>query len=421
MTPFISPYSITDLLPLSKVWRLFATLLVIGTLSACSSAPSNLGKEAAISNTAADELQLTEQIPNTLKPFLEQISKDHSIPLADLNLAFEDAKSIPTIRKLVLPPAPGFQKNWKVYRSRFVEPKRLAAGQQFWKKHQTFIKEVSQQTGVPAEIIVAIIGIETIYGKQMGTFPTKDTLITLGFQYPNTPNRASREILFKNQLEDLILLCWRENPAAKPFKSCLNQTGSYAGAIGLPQFMPSSIRQFGVDGDKDGKIDLRNSPEDAIASVGNFLKMHGWVKDEPIYLKITSNPEAQNIAKQLADGEPKAKLQLGQLIQDKLLEASSLPESTPSLVVDLPSPTSDGGTEVQYVIGLRNFVAICDYNRSFFYAQSVAEFADVLRGYSLAEGLPAKNWSKKAKKPSKKASIKKSKKINQKNLATNKV
>lgn len=391
-------------------WRNLLALVIISLLSACSSLPTDSSKQVSISSTPTEELQITEQKPDALKPFLEKISKDHLIPLSELNLAFEDAKSIPSIRKLVLPPPPGFQKNWKVYRSRFVEPKRLAAGQQFWKKHQTFIKETSEKTGVPEEIIVAIIGVETIYGKQMGSFSTKDTLMTLGFQYPNTPNKTSREILFKNQLEDLILLCWHENPTPKVFKSCLNQTGSYAGAIGLPQFMPGSIRRFGVDGDKDGKIDLRNSPEDAIASVGNFLKMHGWIKDEPIYLKINANDETLSIAKQLADGEPKAKLQLSQLIKEKLIEPNALPETTPSLVVDLPSPAKNGDTEIQYVIGLRNFIAICDYNRSFFYAQSVAEFADALRGSPLAEDLITKKVIKKTKKPSKKASTKKSKK-----------
>ncbi len=388
-------------------------MLVASLLSACSSLPTNISKDASISNSSIEELQITEQKPDALKPFLEKISKDHGIPLGELNLAFEDAKNIPSIRKLVLPPPPGFQKNWKVYRSRFVEPKRLAAGQQFWKKHQAFIQEISEKTGVPQEIIVAIIGVETIYGKQMGSFSTKDTLITLGFQYPNTPNKVSRETLFKNQLEDLILLCWHENPAAKVFKSCLNQTGSYAGAIGLPQFMPGSIRRFGVDGNKDGKIDLRHSPEDAIASVGNFLKMHGWIKDEPIYLKAQTNDETRSTLQSLADGEPKAKLQLTQLIKEKIIEPNSLSETTPSLVVDLPSPASNGGVEVQYVIGLRNFIAICDYNRSFFYAQSVAEFADALRGAPLAEDIIAKKSGKKTKKPSKKASTKKLKKNNQ--------
>jgi len=408
----------TFLSPLNKplnpsIRRRFCALTAASLLSACSSLPNNPTPTPSISNTSVEDLQTTEQKPDALKPFLEKIAQDHAIAATELHLAFEDAKTIPLIRKLVLPPPVGFQKNWKVYRSRFVEPKRLAAGQQFWKKHHAFINEVAQQTGVPPEIIVAIIGVETIYGKQMGSFSTKDTLITLGFQYPNTPNKASRETLFRNQLEDLILLCWHENSAAKAFKACLNQTGSYAGAIGLPQFMPGSIRRFGIDGDKDGKIDLRNSPEDAIASVGNFLKMHGWIKGEPVYLKINANDDTLNIAKQLADGEPKAKLQLGQLIKEKLVDAHTLPESTPALVVDLPSPGNNGEALVQYVIGLRNFVAICDYNRSFFYAQSVAEFADALRGTPFEEDLIAKKPSKKPKKPSSKASIKKSKKTRQ--------
>jgi membrane-bound lytic murein transglycosylase B len=239
----------------------------------------------------------------------------------------------------------------------------------------------------------------------MGGFSVRDTLSTLGFDYPNTPNKLARETLFKNQLEDLILLCWSENRQAKPFKTCLNQTGSYAGAIGLPQFMPGSIRRFAVDGNKDGKIDLRNSPEDAIASVANFLKVHGWVHDEPIYLEIENNQTAQDNAARLADGEPKAKIQLGDLVNQGLLKQNSLPANTPSLIVDLPSPGNNGGTDVRYVIGLRNFLAICDYNRSFFYAQSVAEFAEALDDVRPA-GDVAKKATKKAKnakKPAKKS------------------
>lgn len=339
--------------------------------------------------------------PDSLQAFLEMVSKNHQIPMSDLKRAFEDTKAIPSIKKLVMPPPPGFQKNWKVYRSRFVEPRRLAAGQKFWSTHRSFIEKTEKETGVPAEIIVAIIGVETIYGRHMGGFSVRDSLSTLGFDYPNTPNKTARETLFKNQLEDLILLCWAENRQAKPFKACLNQTGSYAGAIGLPQFMPGSIRRFAVDGNKDGKIDLRNSPEDAIASVANFLKVHGWVHDEPIYLEIESTQTAQDNATRLADGEPKAKLQLGDLINQGLMKQSSLPANTPSLIVDLPSPANNGGTDVRYVIGLRNFLAICDYNRSFFYAQSVAEFAE-----ALDDPKPANDVAKKTKKKPNKAAKK---------------
>ncbi len=388
--------------------------IAMAILSACSTLPSKQSEQKSDSNqvTNNDNFSELEKKPDSLAPFLEKVSQDHGIPLKDLQLAFDDAKTIPSIKKLVMPPPVGFQKNWKVYRSRFVEPKRLAAGQQFWKKHRSFIEATANKTGVPAEVIVSIIGVETIYGKHMGGFSVRDTLITLGFDYPNTPNKTSRETLFKNQLEDLILLCRAENREVTPFKKCLNQLGSYAGAIGLPQFMPGSIRRFAVDGNNDGRIDLRNSPEDAIASVANFLKAHGWVSGEPIYLDIQSNDEVVSLAKKLADGEPKAKLQLGDLAKDQMISKTELPDTTPSLVVDLPSPDGNGGTEVKYVIGLRNFIAICDYNRSFFYAQSVAEFAQALRGEIPAQEVATKNSSEKAKKASKKPS-KKSTKVKQ--------
>ena len=373
-------------------------------VSACASIKdSDIAPPAQTSqnSAAAEVLSQTESInPDSLQSFLAMVSKNHQIPLGDLKRAFDDTKVIPSIKKLVMPPPPGFQKNWKVYRSRFVEPRRLDAGRKFWETHRSFIEKTEKETGVPAEIIVSIIGVETIYGRHMGNFPARDTLSTLGFNYPKAPNKLARETLFKNQLEDLILLCWSESSQAKPFKACLNQAGSFAGAIGLPQFMPGSIRRFAVDGDKDGKIDLRNSPEDAIASVANFLIVHGWVKDEPIYFEIESNQAAQENALRLADGEPKAKLQLGDLINQGLLKQSALPASTPSLIVDLPSPGANGGTDVRYVIGLRNFLAICDYNRSFFYAQSVAEFAEALDGVRPGEGV-VKKATKKHKNPNK--------------------
>lgn len=359
-----------------------------GEVSTQSSAPSQ--KSIATTEVISQEESINV---DSLQTFLEMVSKKHQIPLSDLKLAFDDTKALPSIKKLVMPPPPGFQKNWRVYRSRFIEPRRLAAGQKFWATHRSFIEKTEKETGVPAEIIVSIIGVETIYGRHMGNFSVRDTLSTLGFDYPKAPNKLARETLFKNQLEDLILLCWTENSQAKPFKTCLNQTGSFAGAIGLPQFMPGSIRRFAVDGDKDGKIDLRNSSEDAIASVANFLVVHGWIKDEPIYFEIEGNQTAQDNAARLADGEPKAKLQLGDLIKQGLLKQSSLPASTPSLIVDLPSPGNNGGTDVRYVIGLRNFLAICDYNRSFFYAQSVAEFAE-----ALDDVRPASDVAKKATK-----------------------
>jgi membrane-bound lytic murein transglycosylase B len=390
--------------------RAFSLVLTVSFLSACANLPS-ISTSSTTENTGAhsqpNHIAEAEEKPESLKPFLEQLALNHHIPLVDLQIAFQDAKTIPSVKKLVLPPTPGFQKNWKVYRSRFIEPRRFAAGQQFWKKHQDFIQKTSDKTGIPGEIIVSIIGVETIYGRNMGSFSVRDTLLTLGFSYPETPNKKTRETLFKNQLEDLVVLCWKENSKAVAFEKCLTQSGSYAGAIGLPQFMPGSILRFAVDGDLDGKIDLRHSPEDAIASVANFLKEHGWVNGEPVYFDLKDDQDAPMSAKQLADGAPVAKLQLGDLVTKNIIDKTELPDETPSLIVDLPSPGNDGGTEVRYVVGLRNFIAICEYNRSFFYAQSVAEFAEVLRGEMPINETSSKKKNKATKKSKPKNKTKK--------------
>jgi membrane-bound lytic murein transglycosylase B len=341
---------------------------------------------------------------HSLSQLIAQTAETQGIPLSTLEIGFLDAKSIPSILKLVLPPSASFKKNWVAYRKRFIEPIRLKAGKAFWEQNQVFLNKVEQESGVPAEVIVAIIGIETIYGRQTGNFRVKDALSTLAFSYPDTPNKASREQLFQDQLQELILLCWSEAGGTLPaknssqgvssvrFNGCLNQNSSYAGAIGLPQFMPSSIRSFAVDGDGDGRIDLRQSPKDAIASVGNFMKKHGWQTGMPIYFQI---PEGAAIeARILADGEPQLKYTIQELIEKEILakgqgdlQAGGVEPQSKALIVDLPYPDKDGNDQVRYVVGLNNFLAIVQYNRSYFYAQSVAEFAEAL-GYKNQSVMP---------------------------------
>jgi len=313
-----------------------------------------------------------------------------------------------------------------VYRKRFIEPIRLKAGKTFWEQNQAYLSMIEQESGVPAELIVAIIGIETIYGRQTGNFRVKDVLFTLGFSYPDTPNKASREQLFKDQLNDLILLCWKEAGGKLPakntnkelntarFNTCLNQNSSYAGAIGLPQFMPGSILRFAVDGDGDGRIDLRQSPKDAIASVANFMRKHGWQPGMPIYLPIPDT--GLNEAKLLADGEPQLKFTVQELIdkgilakaQGDLQQGGVAPQSK-ALIVDLPYPDNDGNDQVRYVVGLNNFLSIVQYNRSYFYAQSVAEFAEAL-GYKNQSVVPITS-EKSTPKEVKSKDLSKSKKV----------
>ena len=387
-----------------RVSYITSILLLILLLGACASAPpqQSIPKEPIVNQS--EDVASEARFSQNLQQLLSQVAQAQEIPLPVLEASFLDAKTIPSIRKLVLPPSGTFKKNWVAYRKRFIEPIRLKAGKTFWDENRAFLSQVEQESGVPAEIIVAIIGIETIYGRQTGSFRVKDVLSTLAFSYPDTPNKSAREQLFKDQLQELILLCWTEAGGNLPGKNsiqglnvsrlnaCLNQNSSYAGAIGLPQFMPSSIRNFAVDGDGDGKIDLKQSPKDAIASVGNFMKKHGWQAGMPISFPVQAS--AIPAAKALADGEPLLKYTVEELINKGILkpeqgdlQAGGVTPQSKAFIVDLPYPDKDGIDQVYYVVGLNNFLAIVQYNRSYFYAQSVAEFAEAL-GYKNQSAVP---------------------------------
>ncbi len=385
-------------------------LILALALTACSSAPKQQNSIEQTIVNQADDAAAEARFSQNLNELLTQVSQTQNIPLSTLESGFFDAKTIPSIRKLVLPPSGAFKKNWLVYRKRFVEPVRLKAGRAFWDENQAYLSQVAQDTGVPAEIIVAIIGIETIYGRQTGNFRVKDVLSTLAFSYPETPNKAAREQLFKDQLKELILLCWSEAGGKTQgvtsgvnqsrLNACLNQNSSYAGAIGLPQFMPSSIRSFAVDGDGDGRIDLKQSPKDAIASVANFMKKHGWQTGMPISFPVQA--DAIEAAKNLADGEPQLKHTVQELIDKGILtkqqgdlQSGGVEPQSKAFIVDLPYPDKDGNDQAQYFVGLNNFLTIVQYNRSYFYAQSVAEFAQAL-GYKNQSVVPTENTSKKS-------------------------
>jgi len=378
----------------------------VALLSACASAPPKI--EATLPSKTVPDTSIVNQVEEdtavrqltqNLQAMLIQISKTEGIPLGTLETAFADSKNLAQVRKLVMPGPPGFKKNWIAYRGRFIEPVRTKAGMAFIEQNRPYLDQVERETGVPGTVIASIIGVETIYGRNMGSFKVKDVLSTLAFNYPDTPNRASREVLFQDQLKQLILLCWTEaggNSArsaksasikANAFDRCLNQTSSYAGAIGLPQFMPGSIRNFAKDGDGDGVIDLRQSRPDAIASVARFLRMHGWQPGMPIYFPITETEQNQATIRRLADGMPDAKHTVQEFIDLGILDsrygdlqAGGVASQSKALIIDLPFVNAQGNDEVRYVVGLENFLSIVQYNRSYFYAQSVAEFAEAL-GY----------------------------------------
>ena len=257
------------------------------------------------------------------------------------------------------PPAPKLP-DWQTYRARFLQPVRIDGGLKFWEQHAGALERATQEHGVPAEIIVAIIGVETLYGRNTGKFPTIQALSTLAFDFP------PRAAYFRKELEQFLLYC-REN-GLDP----LTPRGSYAGAIGTPQFMPGSIRSYATDFDGDGRIDLVNSPVDAIGSVARFLVIHGWQKDCDLYYPATLAENADP-ASLLARG-PKPELSIADLRAAGIASPLSLPADQPLMLVDLPN----GANPPSYVIGTGNFYAITRYNRSFFYAMAVTELAEVL-------------------------------------------
>jgi peptidoglycan lytic transglycosylase B len=313
--------------------------------------------------------------------FINEMVARYDFDPAKLHDLFAGVSYSATAVKLVTPAPTPAVKNWRVYQARFLDAVRLNAGVKFWRANQATLQRAYEQFGVPPEVIVGIIGVETIYGRYMGNFRVLDALTTLTFDYPNTPNRAEREATFRKNLADFLV--WTRDSQVDP----TSVLGSYTGAIGIPQFLPSSIVQYAVDYDGDGTIDLRNSQADAIGSVANYLKQNGWETGRPVVWNIGSDVGSLGIAQAAANGQPEPHWSLEQLLRaGMLMNEPSLNTAaeagTPVTVVDLPSP----GRPTEYVLGLKNFYVLTRYNRSFFYALAVYQLGERVKGQLAATG-----------------------------------
>ena len=291
-----------------------------------------------------------------VREFIAEMRQKHEFPETWLIRQFDEADFKPAVIKYILPPASPQVRSWKTYRNRFVEPKRIAAGLAFWQQHAAAITRASAQYGVPEEIIVAIIGVETIYGKHMGDFETLSALTTLAFDYP------PRAALFRSQLEELFLLAREEGRSPRSY------SGSFAGALGLPQFLPGSIRRYAVNFDGDDRVDL-NTPVDAIGSVANFLAAHGWVQGGPIVAPA-----------QIDDTAAAALIALGikpQKLPSEMVGLVTRPDAPQEAAALIDLITPEQATE--YWLGYQNFYVITRYNRSSFYAMAVHDLAQALK------------------------------------------
>lgn len=300
--------------------------------------------------------------------FIDRMVAQHEFNRTELEAILSKVRYVDSAIQLVKPAPPGKPKNWRAYRARFVEPFRINAGVAFWDRYADDLARAEAEYGVPAEIIVGILGVESIYGRHTGNFRVMDALTTLAFAYPDTPNRASRMAYFRGELENTLLFA-RES-GIDPF----SLQGSYAGAVGWPQFMPGSIRRYAVDFDGDRIIDLRNSPVDAIGSVANFLVQHGWKTGEPLVFPATVSPEDTRWQSFIGQGL-EAKFTLDEMEQAGVKPGVEPPADMRFGLVDL----QNGLEPTEYWLGANNFFAITRYNRSFFYAMSVIDLGRAVR------------------------------------------
>jgi membrane-bound lytic murein transglycosylase B len=279
------------------------------------------------------------------------------------------AQRLPSVERLVLPPSSPAAKNWAAYRARFIEPIRIQAGTRFWQTHRSALERAEREYGVPASLIVGIIGVETLYGQNTGNFRILDALATLAFHFPSAhPRAAARQAFFQSELAQFLLLTSRSG--ADP----LSIRGSYAGAMGLPQFMPSSWAKFAVDFDGDGRIDLFGSPTDAIGSVANYFKAFDWRPGMPTHYPVTLTPGQTDMVSLLAPDILPTFSVASFVAQGAALSGAALQHTGPLALIEL----LNGPDAPSYVAGTENFYAITRYNWSSYYAMAVIDLAEAV-------------------------------------------
>lgn len=262
--------------------------------------------------------------------FIDDMVQRHGLVAEQLHRDFARVRPSPPVLKAILPPADPRQRSWSAYRARFVEPTRISRGRAFMARHRTALSRAEADYGVPAAIITAIIGVETLYGRDTGRFHVFNALSNLAFDYP------PRAELFRHELEELLLLAREQGRPVWSYR------GSYAGAMGLPQFLPSSTRNYAVDFDDNGRIDLEHSIGDSIGSVASFLLGHGWQPGSAV-LERTGD-----------------------------VDGGELPAGT--RLIELTSPDDSVDRRLAHA----NFEVLLQYNRSRFYAAAVADLAQAI-------------------------------------------
>lgn len=328
---------------MSRCARLIGVLLALALSSAIAAG-------AAAPYAGRDEV----------RQFIDEMVDRHGFVRKELRTLFSQARFQPAIIKAITPPTEPRAKSWQAYRALFLTPQRIEAGAEFRERHRQALALATELYGVPEEIVVAIIGVETVYGRNTGNFRVIDALSTLAFDYP------PRADFFRAELEHFLLY------AREAGIDTLALKGSYAGAIGIPQFMPGSYRRYAVDLDGDGRQDLSGSFADAIGSVANFLKSHGWESGQPVAFPVEVHGEHY---RKLVDAGIKPTYRCGDFAGFDVSGAGDTDADAPCALIELETP----GQATQYLAGRNNFYALTRYNRSSLYAAAVLELAQAIK------------------------------------------
>jgi membrane-bound lytic murein transglycosylase B len=364
--------SIASKAPRCVALGLSATALMAGLLAGLAGSPA-FGQPQAKKATPSKVKPASTATRNTGVPystradamtFADDLASRRDLDRDWVRQAIGQARLIPSIPRLMSPPPVGTPKNWRVYRSRFIDPVRIAAGVRFWRENADTLARAEEEYGVPASIIVGIIGVETIYGQQMGSFRVIDALTTLAFDFPSAHPRArERSEFFRGELEQFLSLQSRTgNDPMKPL-------GSYAGAMGMPQFMPSSWVRYAVDFDGDGTIDLRGSPADVIGSVASYFKAFNWQTGMPTHYPVRFDTSRLDMETLMAPDILPTFSAEGFVAKGAVIEGDALRHTGKFALIEL----QNGGDAPSYVAGTENFYVITRYNWSSYYAMAVIE------------------------------------------------
>ena len=299
--------------------------------------------------------------------FAAQVAEERGLDRAWVEDQLARARYQPSVAKAIMPGPPGTAKNWAAYRARFVEPKRLAAGVQWWQAHAAALADAQQRYGVPPEIVAGVVGVESFYGRMTGNYRVLDALATLAFDFPS--GRSDRSAFYRSELRAYLVWCALEGRDADTAR------GSFAGAIGWPQFMPSSLLKFAVDEDHDGHVDLSSGGDDVVGSIASYLARFGWQRDMPTTFAVLPP----------LDPAARARLVAADIVPSfsaaQLTEAGAqLPDDArafagPLAFVEL----QNGDNPASYVLGTSNFYVVTRYNWSAYYAMAVIDLGAALK------------------------------------------